>query len=75
MFKVNVTHEKNAKSFIGTCSSFINLDYFFLGAAEYNFTFVPHFTRFHWPSFFPVVLQHVNISTLADVNSKCFSCS
>ena len=21
---------------------------FFLGAAEYNFTFVPHFTRFHW---------------------------
>ena len=21
---------------------------FFLGTAEYNFTFVPHFTRFHW---------------------------
>ena len=23
---------------------------FFLGAAKYNFTFVPHFTRFHWPN-------------------------
>ena len=26
------------------------------------------------PSFFPVVLQHMNTSTLSDVISKCFSC-
>ena len=68
----------------------LSLSLFF---AEYNFTFVPLFTRFHWSNnahikikpiiskvneyltfVFPVVLQHVNTSTLSDVNSKRFSC-
>ena len=43
--------------------SYYNITLLFLGAAEYNFTSVPHFTRFHWSN-----------NTLSDVNSKRFSC-
>ena len=44
-----------------------------LGAAEYNFSFVPHFTRFHWSNNAHVKLLYHGVASFIFHNIPEFS--